>query len=94
MKKEKLLESLYKRAEGFTVEETVTEYIIDEDGTRRPIKEKTQNKYVPPDISATKAYFELAEKQDDVSLMTDEELEAERIKLIKSLKKTKGSQSS
>lgn len=94
MQKEKLLESLYKRAEGFTVEETVTEYVIDEDGTRRAIKEKTQNKYVPPDISATKAYFELTEKKDDFSNMTDEELEAERLKLIKSLKKPKNNQSS
>ncbi len=89
MQKDKLLESLYKKAEGFTVEETVTEYVIEEDGTKRAVKERTQQKYLPPDISATKAYFELSEGQDDLSSMTEEELEAERQRLIKSLKQSK-----
>ena len=41
--RDKLLKSLYKKAEGYCVEETVTEFVYDEDGSKRAVREKTQN---------------------------------------------------
>lgn len=70
-----------KKATGFTVTETVTEYVTDEDGNRRIQKEKEQSKYIPPDLSAIKAYMEM-EGQDRYQSMSDEELEQEKQRLL------------
>lgn len=79
-----MLDVLYKKAKGYEVEETTVEYGFDEEGNRRVLKEKTSTKYVPPDLSAIKAYMEL--KDGELYDMTDEELKEERKKLLKELK--------
>lgn len=90
--REKLLESVYRRAEGYTVEEKLIEYVIDEEGNRRAVKEKTQNKHYPPDVAAAKAYIELLEPEGEFARMTDEELEREKKRLLGEL--ASGDQSS
>ena len=50
----RVIEGLRKRAEGLEAEERVIEYVLDEDGNRRAVKEKTQIKYYPPDVSVLK----------------------------------------
>ena len=82
---EKMLETLFKKAIGFTVEEITTEYALDEDGNRRAIKEKSAKKYYPPDISAMKAYIELKGRENKFDNMTDSELKAEKERLLREL---------
>lgn len=83
-----MIDVLYKKAKGYDVEETTQEYVVDEEGNKRLVKEKTSTKHVPPDLSALKAYMEL--RDTELSRMSNEELEKEKIKLIKLLKTEKG----
>ncbi len=76
-----LIEALYKKALGGTVEEVTEEYGSKEGLLRR----KVTGKYVPPDVSALKAYIELAD-EDDILTMSDEELEKEKLRLLKELR--------
>lgn len=80
-----MLETLYKKAKGYDVEEVVCEYSVDEEGNRVLTKEKRSKKHVPPDLSAIKAYMEL--KDSDLCRMGTEELEKEKKRLLKELKK-------
>ena len=52
-----MLDVLYKKARGYDVEEINREYVVDEDGNKKLVKEKTTVKHVPPDLSALKAYM-------------------------------------
>ena len=81
-----LLEALYRKAVGGTVEEVTEEYGREDD----LLKRKVTCKYIPPDVSAYKAYMELA-GADEIANMTDEELEKEKARLLEELKKTSGS---
>lgn len=86
--KSKLLSGLLRRAEGLEAEERTVEYVLDEEGNRRAVKEKTQIKYYPPDVSAAKVCLELergAEK--GLGALSDEEIEREKIRLMKELDK-------
>lgn len=85
-----MLDVLYKKAKGYEVEETTVEYGFDEEGNKRILKEKTSTKYVPPDITALKAYMEL--KDGELYSMTDAELIEEKKRLIKELKNTEKSE--
>ncbi len=49
------------------------------------MRRKVTGKYVPPDVSALKAYIELA-GEDDILTMSDEELEKEKLRLLKELR--------
>lgn len=81
-----MLDVLYKKARGYDVEEINREYVVDEDGNKKLVKEKTTVKHVPPDLSALKAYMEL--KDIELSKMSNEELIKEKERLIGELKKT------
>ena len=81
-----MLDVLYKKARGYDVEEINREYVVDEDGNKKLVKEKTTVKHVPPDLSALKAYMEL--KDAELSKMSNEELIKEKERLIGELKKT------
>ncbi len=83
---EKILKKLLRRAEGYTQTETQREYVIEEDGSRRAVKEKVVEKEVPPDVQALKIYLELTEYRSEFENMSDEEIKAEKIRLIKELK--------
>lgn len=75
-----MLNVLYKKATGYEVTETAKEYSLDEEGNPKLVKEKTTTKYVPPDLAAIKTYMEL--KDGELYSMSDDELRAEKKKLL------------
>ena len=81
----KIEDALLKKALGYTVTETVEEY-LKEEGSLELQKKKVTKKHIPPDVSALKLYLDIREG-DGYDTMTDEELEKERIRLIKELDK-------
>lgn len=76
---------LYKKAKGYEVEEINREYIVDEEGNRKLVKEKTSTKYIPPDLNALKVYMEL--KDTELSRMSTQELNSEKLRLLRELRK-------
>lgn len=72
---------LIRKAFGYTVEETVDEYVEEESGLKL-IKRKVTTKHVPPDLSSAKAVLEYLSADIDYSSLTDEELKEERDRLI------------
>lgn len=80
-----MLDVLYKKACGYTVEEKVLEYGFDEEGNPKLIKEKVHSKYIPPDITAIKAYMESMDKS--LYQMSEEDLQKEKARLLKQLSK-------
>lgn len=83
MKKE-LEEALAKKAMGYDTEEIVEEY-KESDGEMLLVKRKVTRKNVPPDLAAIKLLMD-AEGEKPVAQMTDEELAAEKRRLIGLLK--------
>ncbi len=81
--KELLVKVLYKKAKGFTYREKTDEYVV-VDGERKLVKSKTVTKHVLPDVSAITALLKLNE-QTDVTEMTDEQLQVEKLRLIRLL---------
>ena len=78
--------ALLKKALGYDCDEVVEEYIIDEDGNAKLSKKKVTKKYVSPDIPAAKVLLESFEnKANKYENMTEEELQKEKIRLIKLL---------
>ncbi len=75
----KLQKALLKKALGYDFTETVMEYVLDDEGIKLS-KKKVTKKNVPPDMTALKML--LCEEQTDLSNMTDEELEKEKLRLI------------
>ena len=82
--KKKITQALIKKAIGFDCVETIEEF-SESDGEMRLLKRKVTTKVVPPDVSAAKLLMEMQTEEKDVADMTDEELEKERIRLIKIL---------
>ena len=78
--------ALKKRAIGYETTEVTEEYTSSDEGEIRMIKRKIVSKNVPPDVSAVKLLFENT-ATDDLSSMTDEELENEKIRLLNILLK-------
>lgn len=85
-----LTEALFKKALGYDIEEVVEEYVADKEDENRLIlnKKKVTQKKVPPDISAVKTLLQIMAKTKEKNFLnlTDEELEKEKIKLLKLLK--------
>lgn len=77
MEEEKIRDAVLKVALGFSVEEVTEEYGV-ENGELRLVKRKETRKDVPPDLRAAKLLMEGA----DDSALTDEELEAEKRRLL------------
>lgn len=86
MRKKEIDKALLKKAVGYSVKENCVEYVIDEEGNKKPVREKCQTKYYPPDLSALKAYLEWKGGESGLESMTDEELEAEKQRLLEELK--------
>lgn len=79
-----LKNALFKKAIGYDATETVEEY-SDADGQLVLVKRKITKKSVPPDISALKMLLD-ENDDEDLSSMSDEQLEEERKKLTQLLK--------
>lgn len=73
--------ALKKCAVGFDTSETVEEFAV-QDGELKLVKRKVTKRDIPPDIKAVKMLLD--DRQE--SGFSDEELSAEREKLIKMLK--------
>ena len=72
----KLMEEvLLRKAKGYSFEEKTEEFAV-VDGEMTLVKRKVSTKYVQPDVGALKALAEL----------TDEQLKAEKLRLLKLLK--------
>ncbi len=79
-----ILDAVYKRACGYAAQEVVEEYAV-VDGALELVKRRVTVKDVPPDMTAAKMVFD----SGDVSDLTDEQLEAERVRLMRELEKKK-----
>lgn len=82
--KSDLQTALIKKALGYDATEVVEEYVGGEEGEIRLTKKKVTTKNVPPDISALKILLD--EGQNQVSQMSDEQLEQEKNRLLGLLK--------
>ena len=76
---------LTKKAKGYTVKETTDEYVV-ADGALTLNKRKIVTKNVAPDLTAVKALIELDVTTDNVEKLSDEQLQAEKLRLLKVLK--------
>ena len=80
---ENLKTALLKKALGYSVTETVEEYVGNDDGDVKLLKKKVTKKKVPPDVAALKMLLD--ENKVSVTEYTDEQLEQERQRLLKEL---------
>ncbi len=83
MQQDKVKDAVLKVALGFSLEEVTEEYDA-RDGELKLVKRKETRKDVPPDLKAVKLL--LGQEEDDLGALTDEQLEAERKRLLKQLK--------
>ena len=87
MDEEEIKNALLKRAIGFECDEIVEEYVTDEKGNAVLSKRKVTKKFNPPDVSAVRFLLEQSSLcDDDISNMTDEQLEKEKERLLQLLK--------
>ncbi len=82
--KEEFKDALIKKALGYDATETIEEYVSSEEGEIKLLKKKITKKNVPPDITAIKILME--DSNESVDSMTDEQLVAEKIRLLEMLK--------
>jgi len=78
---EQIRKAILKVALGYSVEEVTEEYGV-EDGELKLVRRKETKKDIPPDLKAVKLLME----DVDYACLSDEELEAERARLLKQLK--------
>lgn len=81
---DKMLKCLKKKAVGYSEEEITSEYLVDENGEKRLIKEKILLKHYPPDVSALKLFYEL-NRVEDFDKLSDDELAKEKSRLLEKL---------
>ena len=77
--------ALKKKAVGYEAQEVVEEYQDTDEGLVLTKKKITQKHY-PPDTTAAKMILDVFSEQQDYSMMTDEELEKEKQRLLKLIK--------
>ena len=85
---EEIKKALLKKALGYVADEVVEEYVLGEDGEEKLSKRKVTKKHISPDISAIRVFLERYDTNlsSEIKNMSDEELLAEKAKLIKLLK--------
>lgn len=81
MSEKDIKDAIMKVALGYSLEEVTEEYGV-EDGELKLVKRKETKKDIPPDLKAVKLLMD----DKDYSVLSDEELEAEKQKLLKLLK--------
>ena len=79
--KQLLINVLMKKAKGYTYRERTDEYNV-VDGVKQLVKSKVVTKRVQPDVNAIKALIAFTDVSDDVSQMTDEQLQVEKLRLL------------
>ena len=81
MQQDKVKDAVLKVALGYSLEEVTEEYDA-RDGELKLVKRKETRKDIPPDLKAV----QLLLSEDNYSALSDEELQAEKIRLINQLK--------
>ena len=81
--KELLTKILLKKAKGYAYRERTDEYVV-VDGKKQLVKSKVVVKRAQPDVNALKALLTFTE-ETDVTKMTDEQLQVEKLRLIRLL---------
>lgn len=79
--KQLLIKILLKKAKGYAYHEKTDEYNVVE-GKKQLVKSKVVTKRVQPDVNAIKALITLSDAGDDVTQMTDEQLQVEKLRLL------------
>lgn len=79
--KQLLIKILLKKAKGYAYHEKTDEYNVVE-GKKQLVKSKVVTKRMQPDVNAIKALITLTDASDDVSQMTDEQLQVEKLRLL------------
>ncbi|MBR5900414.1 MAG: hypothetical protein IKZ38_03360 [Clostridia bacterium] len=87
LKQSDVRDAVIKRALGYDATEVVEEYSEGDEGQIRLIKRKVTTKNVPPDPTALKLLLE--QTSTPISSLSDEQLEEEKIRLLKLLSQTK-----
>lgn len=82
----KFIDALIKKATGFTANESVEEYAPDKDDLKL-LKRIIKTKQIPPDVSALKMLLNFS-GGGNLNALSDGELEAEKRRLIKTLKES------
>lgn len=83
--REEVLGALYRRAVGCSADEVVEEYAVGEDGSQQLVKRRVKKRELPPDMAAVRL---LLEAEKTLASLTDEELAAEKRRLLRLLQKT------
>lgn len=86
-KEEKVGEALLKVALGCRVEEVTEEY-AEVDGELKLTKRRETKKDIPPDLKAVQMLLAAKEDGADYAAMSDEQLNAERERLLAALRET------
>lgn len=80
--------ALIKKAIGYTTDEVVEEYVIDDKNCEHLVKKKITRKFVPADLTASKMLLDyLAEKPETYDNLSEAELDEKAIKLFKEYQK-------
>lgn len=82
--KQLLISILLKKAKGYAYREKTDEYVV-VDGKKQLVKSKVVTKRVQPDVNAIKALITLTDDNQDVTKLTDEQLQVEKLRLIRLL---------
>ena len=82
--KDLLIKILLKKAKGYAFRERTDEYVV-VDGKKQLVKSKVVTKRMQPDVNAIKALLTLTDSEMDVTKMTDEQLQVEKLRLIRLL---------
>lgn len=85
-KRDIMMDTLYKKGIGYQTEEIVEEYASEDKGGEL-LKRKVTIKNVPPDVAALKAYLDISKEKGEFDNLSDNELKAEKVRLLKLLKK-------
>ena len=79
--KQLLIKILLKKAKGYAYHEKTDEFNV-VGGEKKLVKSKVVTKRVQPDVNAIKALISLTDSCDDVTQMTDEQLQVEKLRLL------------
>ena len=82
--KDLMVRVLLKKAKGYVVKEKTDEYVIT-DGKKILVKSKVVTKRAPPDVTACKVLLQLDVGELNLTDMTDEQLQAEKRRLLETL---------
>lgn len=84
---EETLKAIKKLITGFCAKEVVNEYVLDSEGNKVLSKQKVSKKHIPPNTDILKMIFTKAEVGANFDGWTDAELEKEKQRLLKMIKK-------